>query len=88
MDVIWPPMIRFLVGESPCSSNYDVPGVAVASKGQGVDCVGEDFNASIRNAAEQAVLSAAEGTSRPEGTQPLPKKWDTFFTETHHCRSV
>ena len=81
VDVIWPPMSRFLHGESPHSPDYDFPGVAAALKGQGVECVGEDYNGFIRNAAEQALLSAAECTPRPAGMQPLLiKKWDIILS--------
>ena len=37
VDVIWPPMSRFLHGESPHSPDYDFPGVAAALKGEGVE---------------------------------------------------
>ncbi len=81
VDVIWPPMSRFLRGESPHSPDYDFPGVAAALKGQGVQCVGEDYNVFIRNAAEQALLSAAECSTRPVGMQPLlVNKWDIILT--------
>ena len=80
VDVIWPPMSRFLVGESYFTPDYDFPGVAAALNGQGVECVGEDFNAFIRKSVERVLLSVAEGTPRPEGAQPLPKKWDIILS--------
>ena len=82
VDLIWPPMSRFLRGESPHSPDYDFPGLAAALKGQGVQCVGEDYNVFIRNAAERALLSAAECSPRPAGMQPLlVNKWDIILTK-------
>ncbi len=74
VDVIFPPMSRFLPGESPHSPDYDFPRVAAALKGQGVECVGEDCDVFIRKSAERMLLSVYAGAPPPAGTRPV--KWD------------
>ncbi len=77
VDVIFPPMSRFLPGESPHSPDYDFPGVAAALKDQGVECVGEDYDVFIRKSAEQALLSLYAGAPPAAGTRPV--KWDIIL---------
>jgi hypothetical protein len=75
VDVIFPLMSRFLAGESPHTPDYDFAGVAAALKGQGVKCVGEDYDVFIRKSAEQALLSAYAGApGSPRAADSLVKE--------------